>query len=77
MTTGDSRFGHECMRKRADESPCHMIISYCASCRSAMSIDGKHESVHILDLIFGNGEPSAKKSNLINRFITARKLKEV
>ena len=75
LITGDSRFGHECMRKRADEAPCRMIISYCASCRSAMSIDSRHESIHILDLIFGNGKPSAKKLNLINRFITARKLK--
>lgn len=76
LSTGDSRTGHECMRKRADKSPCSMIISYCASCRSAMSIDGKHKSIHILDLIFGSGKPSQKRPGLLNRLITARRLKE-
>ena len=60
------------MKERANESPCKLIISYCASCRSAMSIE--HKSIHILDLIFGNGEVSQKKFNLLNRFITANNL---
>lgn len=76
LTTCDRRYGRECMRQRANESPCSVIISYCASCRSAMSIDVTHQSIHILDLIFGEGESSAKHSRLINRLITARKLKE-
>ena len=65
----------QAMRERAGESPCKLIISYCASCRSAMSIDKKHKSIHILDLIFGNAEVSQKKFNLLNRFITAHTLK--
>ena len=77
LITCDSELGHECMRKRASESPCSVIISYCASCRSAMSIDGTHKSIHILDLIFGNGEESIKKSNLLNRFNTAKKIREM
>lgn len=77
LITCDSDLGHEYMRKRASESPCPVIISYCSSCRSAMSIDGKHKSIHILDLIFGNGEESIKKSNFLNRFNTAKKLKEM
>lgn len=75
LTTCDIRCGNECRRQRANESPCNVIISYCASCRSAMGIDGRHKSIHILDLIFGNGEASARNSNLYNRFITARKIK--
>lgn len=77
LTTCDSRYGRECMRLRADESPCGTVISYCASCRSAMSTGGTHRSIHILDMIFGDGNPSPGKSRIINRLITARKLKEV
>ena len=52
--------------------------SDCASCRSAMCIDGKHRSIHILDLIFGNVEASNKKSSrLLNRYIITKKLKEI
>ena len=76
LTSCDSRYGRECMRKRANESPCNVIISYCASCRSSMSIDGTHKSIYLLDLIFGNGESSDVKSNFLNRFITANKVKE-
>ncbi|MBQ9565932.1 MAG: (Fe-S)-binding protein [Synergistaceae bacterium] len=72
ITTGDARIGREAMRTRAAESPCSTILSYCASCRSAMSVDGSHISLHLLDLIFGNGEPSRKGSNLLNRWRTAR-----
>ena len=74
LTTCDSRYGRKCKIERANESPCDIIISYCASCRSAMSLGG-HDSIHILDLIFGEGEPSAKHSNLYNRYITARRVK--
>lgn len=74
LTTCDSRYGNKCKIERANESPCENIISYCASCRSAMSLGG-HNSIHILDLIFGEGELSAKNSNLYNRFITARRVK--
>lgn len=76
VRTGDSKFGHECMMKRAYESPCPMIISYCASCRSAMSIGGRHRSIHILDLIFGDAEVSCSESNIMNRFKLALRLKE-
>lgn len=72
ITTGDAGLGREWMRNRAAESPCPTIISYCASCRSAMSIDGAHRSLHLLDLIFGNGTPSPAGSNLLNRWRTAR-----
>ena len=74
LASCDSRYGRECMRKRAAESPCSVIISYCASCRSSMSIDGKYKSIHLLDLIFGNGESSRVKSNFLNRLITAKNL---
>ena len=77
LTSGDRRLGHECMIKRAAEAPCSTIISYCASCRSAMSLDGQHKSIHILDLIFGDGETSKPGSNLLNRLITAKMLKEM
>ena len=76
IASGSSSLGRRFMRERAAEAPCDVIVSYCASCRSAMSIDGTHKSIHILDLIFGNGEPSGGKSNLRNRLITAGKLKE-
>ena len=66
--------GRQVMRARASKSPCNVIISYCASCRSAMSIDKAHKSIHVLDLIFGNAQSSRARSNLINRFITARNL---
>ncbi len=78
LTTGDLNLGHEFMIKRASEFHCKNIISYCASCRSAMCIDGKHRSIHILDLIFGNVETSNKKnSRLLNRYIITKKLKEI
>ncbi|MBQ6774707.1 MAG: (Fe-S)-binding protein [Synergistaceae bacterium] len=70
ITTGSK----QAMKERANESPCELIISYCASCRSAMSIDNQHKSIHILDLIFGNAEISQKNFNLLNRFITAKNL---
>ena len=74
LTTCDSRYGRKCKIERANESPCDTIISYCAACRSAMSLGG-HNSIHILDLIFGDGESSAKNSNLYNRYITARRVR--
>lgn len=76
IASGDLKLGRELMRKRAHQAPTSTIINYCASCRSAMSIDGKHKSIHLLDLIFGNGEESKSKSKLLNRFITAKFLKE-
>ena len=71
IVTGNS---DEYKRKRAEKSPCNVIISYCASCRSAMSIDGAHKSIHILDLIFGDGEISMTNSDIVNRFLLARRL---
>lgn len=76
IIAGSSSFGHQCMRERANEAPCNVIVSYCASCRSAMGIDGIHRSIHILDLIFGNGEVSEWKHNLRNRLFMAGRLKE-
>lgn len=76
LASGDAKRGREIMCERANQAPSSTIISYCASCRSAMQIDGKHKSIHILDLIFGDGEASGKGSSLFNRFITARNLKE-
>ena len=73
LTACDSRYGRKCKIERANESPCENIISYCAACRSAMSLGG-HNSIHILDLIFGEGDPSAKNFNLCNRYITARRV---
>ena len=72
LTTGNIKLSREYMRQRANESPSQVIISYCASCRSAMSLDKKYKSIHLLDLIFGNGQPS--KSNFFNRFIAAKNL---
>lgn len=69
IKTGDVKFAHEYMRKRASESPCNNIISYCASCRSAMSIDN-HKSLHLLDLIFNNAETFKKSSGFFNRIKT-------
>lgn len=74
LTTCDYHYGKKCKIERANESPCENIISYCAACRSAMSLGG-HNSIHILDLIFGDGDSSAKNSNLYNRYITARRIK--
>ena len=74
LTTGNVKLSREYMRQRADESPSQIIISYCASCRSAMSLNKKYKSIHLLDLIFGNGEPS--KSKLLNRLIAAKNLKK-
>ena len=71
ITTGDAKLGREAMRKRAAESPCSTILSYCASCRSAMGIDGEHRSLHLLDLIFGDGEP-LKGGGLLNRWRAGR-----
>ena len=76
ITSGNPSTGREVAMKRAAESPCEVILSYCASCCSFMSNGENHKSIHILDLIFGNGEISSAKSNLVNRFITAKRLKE-
>ncbi|MCR5347611.1 MAG: hypothetical protein K6E38_07525 [Fretibacterium sp.] len=74
ISTGDVKSGREWMRNRAAESPCPTIISYCASCRSAMGMDGSHKSLHLLDLIFGSGTPAEPGSALLNRYKTARNL---
>lgn len=71
ITTGEARIGREAMRNRAAESCCPTILSYCASCRSAMGIDGSHQSLHLLDLLFGNGEP-LKGGGLLSRWRVAR-----
>ena len=54
IAAGDVRLGYEAMKKRAAESPCGMVVSYCASCRSAMRTGGR-KSLHLLDLVFGGG----------------------
>ena len=36
IAVGDVGLGYEAMKKRAAESPCGTIVSYCASCRSAI-----------------------------------------
>lgn len=71
ITTGDAKLGREVMRARAAESPCPTILSYCASCRSAMAVGGAHRSLHLLDLLFGDGEP-LRGGGLLNRWRTGR-----
>lgn len=71
ISTGSVKTGRDAMRRRAAESKCDTIVSYCASCRSAMGISNKYKSLHILDLIFGNGEAVVSKNKIINRFKTA------
>lgn len=56
IAAGDAKLGREAMKRRAAESPCGTVVSYCASCRSAMRTGGR-ESLHLLDLVFGNGRP--------------------
>ncbi|NLL35948.1 MAG: (Fe-S)-binding protein [Fretibacterium sp.] len=58
IVSGDAKRGRQAMLKRAAESPCETIVSYCASCRSAMGLDGR-KSLHLLDLIFGAPPPSS------------------
>ena len=73
IVSGDVAYGREWMRARAAESPCPTVVSYCASCRSAMGVDGRHTSLHLLDLIFGDGKPQ-RGGGLFNRWRVARLL---
>ena len=67
--------------QRVKEYKTDHIVSYCAACRESMEIGGK-DSVHILDLIFGEKytEASAMKRNQnpsvqwINRFKSKKEL---
>lgn len=80
LKTGDVKLGRDCMMRRADESPCEIIVSYCASCRSAMAVNNAHKSLHLADLIWGSGEPCTSSlslsssfiNNIVNRYRTAR-----
>lgn len=81
IASGDAALGREAMRKRAAESPCGTVVAYCASCRSAMRTGGL-ESLHLLDLIFGDGwtgrptpPPDRPLPSWLNRWRTARLLK--
>ena len=80
IAVGDVRLGYEAMKKRAEESPCGTIVSYCASCRSAMRTGGR-ESLHLLDLIFGGGwtdrstpPPDRSLRSWLNRWRTRQRL---
>ena len=80
IAAGDVALGREAMRKRAAESPCETVVSYCASCRSALRTGGR-ESLHLLDLIFGSdwtGRPTPPPDRSLrswfNRWRTKRLL---
>ncbi len=80
IAVGDVRLGYEAMKKRAEESPCGTIVSYCASCRSAMRTGGR-ESLHLLDLVFGGGwtdrptpPPDRSLWSWLNRWRTRQRL---
>ena len=81
LKTGSVKLGRECMMRRADESPCEIIISYCASCRSAMAVNNAHKSLHLADLIWGRGEPCTGSlsfiNNILNRYRTARIINKI
>jgi Fe-S oxidoreductase len=69
------------INKRIGEYNTDHIVSYCAACRESMEIGGK-DSVHILDLVFGEKytKASATKRNQkpglqwINRFKSKKEL---
>ena len=80
IATGDVKLGYEAMKKRAAESPCGTIVSYCASCRSAMRTSGR-ESLHLLDLVFGGDwtgrptpPPDRSLRSWLNRWRTRQRL---
>ena len=79
----DVRLGYEAMKKRAAESPCGTVVSYCASCRSAMRAGGR-ESLHLLDLVLGGGwtggptpPPDRSPRSWLNRWRTRQLLGKV
>ena len=83
IAAGDVGLGYEAMKKRAAESPCGTIVSYCASCRSAMRTGGR-ESLHLLDLVFGGDwtgrptpPPDRSLRSWLNRWRTKRLLGKV
>ena len=80
IAAGDVGLGYEAMKKRAAESPCGTVVSYCASCRSAMRTGGR-ESLHLLDLVFGGDwmgrptpPPDRSLRSWLNRWRTRRLL---
>ena len=80
IASGDVGLGYEAMKKRAAESPCGTVVSYCASCRSAMRTGGR-ESLHLLDLVFGGDwtsrptpPPDRSLRSWLNRWRTRRLL---
>ena len=78
----DVGLGYEAMKKRAAESPCGTVVSYCASCRSAMRAGGRL-SLHLLDLVLGGwtGGPAPPLDrslrSWLNRWRTKRLLGKV
>ena len=66
----------------AAESPCGTVVSYCASCRTAMRADGR-ESLHLLDLVLGGWTggptppPDRSLRSWLNRWRTRRLLGKV
>ena len=79
IASGDVKLGYEAMKKRAAESPCGTVVSYCASCRSALRAGGL-ESLHLLDLVFGGWAggstppPDRSLRSWLNRWRTRRLL---
>ena len=70
ITSGDAEIGRLQALNRASEAPCEVIITYCASCRAAMSISKQHKSIYLLDLIFNNVK-HGKGWGLLNRLKAA------
>ena len=52
IASGDKKEGLRAMCDRAAESPCDTVVTYCAACRTSMTLGGR-QSLHLLDLIFG------------------------
>ena len=75
----DVGLGYEAMKKRAAESPCGTVVSYCASCRSAMRTGGR-ESLHLLDLVFGGdwtGRPTPPPDRSLRSWLNRWRTKQL
>ena len=63
----------------AAESPCGTVVSYCASCRSAMRTGGR-ESLHLLDLVLGGdwtGRPTPPPDRSLRSWLNRWRTKQL
>lgn len=71
---GNPEVTEEALRRRVSQSPLD-YLTYCWVCRDYFATKGQKETVHLMDLLFNNGEPSPCYDISDKRF-NRRRLKE-